>query len=144
MGERKDTTEPHPRRHDARRGRRRLALTAASGGKASSGQLCRWAMVLHHGTNVHGIRKVLGCTDQTGGQTDPAMEAPDPPDPPVWASASKEDRADKPTSMSVPDAGEGRGGGRRERAKLKLRSGRVVEASGQASCISAGGGGGPR
>jgi hypothetical protein len=41
--------------------------------------------------------------------TDPVMEAPDPPDLPVWASASKEDRAGKPRSMSIPHAGDGRG-----------------------------------
>ena len=102
------------------------ALAAApqqSGGKRStgtrrvggSGQCRRWPTIVHYATAAHGVPKVLACTDPTGGQTDPAMEAPDPSDPPVWASASKEDRADKPTSTFVPGTDEGRGGGARER-----------------------------
>ena len=102
MGERKEATGPHPRRR-ATRGApspqtarsRRVELAAAleqSGGKRStrtrragaSGQRRRWATVVHHGTNGHGLRKVPACTDRMGGQTDP-------PDPPVWASGSKED-----------------------------------------------------
>lgn len=53
---------------------------------------------------------VLGDLLRSDGRTtDPVMEAPDLPDPSVWESACKEDRAGKPRSMSIPDAGEGRG-----------------------------------
>jgi hypothetical protein len=55
------------------------------------------------------------CADLMGGGTDPVMEAPDPPDPPGWASSSKEKRTGKPRSTSVPNAGKGSGGQARER-----------------------------
>ena len=95
----------------------RKDATAASVGKGGSGQLRGWATFLHHGTNGHGVRKVLGCTDRTGGQTDPAMEAPDPADPLVWASAGKEDRAEKATSTFVPGVRRGKGRGRKGETK---------------------------
>jgi hypothetical protein len=63
-------------------------------------------------------------TNPTGGGTDPAMEALDPPDPPVWASISKEDRAGKPRSTSVLRRQRGKGrGSKREREHLNLGSG---------------------
>ena len=65
--------------------------------RGGSGQRHRWPTVVHHGTNGHDLRKAVACTDRTGVQTDPDMEAPDPLDPPVWGFASKADRADEAT-----------------------------------------------
>lgn len=76
-----------------------------SRGTVGNGSCHHWPTVIHHGTAALGFRKLRACTAaqiRRGGRTDPAMEAPDPPDPPVWASAIKEDRAGKPRSTSVP------------------------------------------
>ena len=69
------------------RGKRSTGTRRAGG----SGQCRRWPTIVHYATAAHGLQKVFACTDPMGGRTDPSMEAPDPPDPPVWASASKED-----------------------------------------------------